>query len=206
MPPALQATSPRIICRDDRGALSRGFAGLVWPQLWSFSRFARSSGSDVHLQGLPAPRQRAEVRHRPIQTDQPKHALDEPGCLSQCHPEQHLLRQTGLRRRSQAIGHGSPWGADYSAMPGANQPRSDCRQSPTGLRIVSEPRRFTLALGRSLRKHGQLDFEVIPATDEAWDGLAREKWRAPTEEPGGVLWETGIDRRRSFGVKRYGWR
>jgi (2R)-3-sulfolactate dehydrogenase (NADP+) len=37
-------------------------------------------------------------------------------------------------------------------------------------------------------------------------GLAREKWRAPTEEPGGVLWETGTDRRRSFGVKRYGWR
>jgi (2R)-3-sulfolactate dehydrogenase (NADP+) len=35
-------------------------------------------------------------------------------------------------------------------------------------------------------------------------GLAREKWRAPTEEPGGVLWETGIDRRRSFGVKRCG--
>ena len=64
----------------------------------------------------------------------------------------------------------------------------------------------TLALGRSLRKHGQLDFEVIPATDEAWDGLAREKWRAPTAEAGGVLWETGTDRRRSFGVKRYGWR
>ena len=37
------------------------------------------------------------------------------------------------------------------------------------------------------------------------DGLAREKWRAPTEEPGGVLWETGTDRRRSFGVKRCCW-
>ena len=36
-------------------------------------------------------------------------------------------------------------------------------------------------------------------------GLARKKWRAPTEEPGGVLWETGTDRRRSFGVKRCGW-
>ena len=36
-------------------------------------------------------------------------------------------------------------------------------------------------------------------------GLARKKWRAPTEEPGGVLWETGTDRRRSFGVKRHGW-
>jgi ParB family transcriptional regulator, chromosome partitioning protein len=36
-------------------------------------------------------------------------------------------------------------------------------------------------------------------------GLARKKWRAPTEEPGGVLWETGTDRRRSFGVKRFDW-
>lgn len=36
-------------------------------------------------------------------------------------------------------------------------------------------------------------------------GLARKKWRAPTEEPGGVLWETGTDRRRNFGVKRCGW-
>jgi transposase len=36
-------------------------------------------------------------------------------------------------------------------------------------------------------------------------GLSREKWRAPTKEPGGVLWETGTDRRRSFGVKRCGW-
>jgi hypothetical protein len=36
-------------------------------------------------------------------------------------------------------------------------------------------------------------------------GLAREKWRAPSEEPGGVLWEEGSDRRRSFGVKRCGW-
>ena len=37
------------------------------------------------------------------------------------------------------------------------------------------------------------------------NGLARKMWRAPTEEPGGVLWETGTDRRRSFGVKRCGW-
>jgi len=44
----------------------------------------------------------------------------------------------------------------------------------------------------------RLTFEVWP------DGLARKMWRAPTEEPGGVLWETGIDRRRSFGVRRCG--
>lgn len=36
-------------------------------------------------------------------------------------------------------------------------------------------------------------------------GLARKEWRAPTEEPGGVLWVLGTDRRRSFGVKRCGW-
>jgi hypothetical protein len=36
------------------------------------------------------------------------------------------------------------------------------------------------------------------------DGLALKMWRAPTEEPGGVLWETGTDRRRSFGVKQFG--
>ncbi|MCZ8110892.1 MAG: hypothetical protein O9321_08425 [Rubrivivax sp.] len=40
----------------------------------------------------------------------------------------------------------------------------------------------------------------------AYFGLARKMWRAPTEEPRGVLWETGTDRRRSFGVKRCGWR
>ncbi len=35
-------------------------------------------------------------------------------------------------------------------------------------------------------------------------GLARKMWRAPTEEPGGFLWETGSDRRRSFGVRLCG--
>jgi type I restriction enzyme S subunit len=49
---------------------------------------------------------------------------------------------------------------------------------------------------------------ILSAYDELIEnfGLAREKWRAPTEEPGGVLWETGTDRRRSFGVKQCGWR
>ena len=58
--------------------------------------------------------------------------------------------------------------------------------------------------------------EVVDARDEIAEtalahvvgsktGLARKMWRAPTEEPGGVLWETQTDRRRSFGVKRCGW-
>jgi hypothetical protein len=40
-----------------------------------------------------------------------------------------------------------------------------------------------------------------PPLDHRQVGLARENWRAPTEEPGGVLWETGTDRRRSFGSR-----
>ena len=37
-------------------------------------------------------------------------------------------------------------------------------------------------------------------------GLALEKWRAPTEEPGGVLCHKGNDRRRSFGERLCGLR
>nr|BDD46304.1 hypothetical protein 5 [Moraxellaceae bacterium] len=44
------------------------------------------------------------------------------------------------------------------------------------------------------------------AVMQARIGLARKMWRAPTEEPGGVLWETGKGRRRNFRVKRCGWR
>jgi hypothetical protein len=32
---------------------------------------------------------------------------------------------------------------------------------------------ITLALGRSWKKHGQLVFEVIPATDEAWEAARK---------------------------------
>lgn len=47
---------------------------------------------------------------------------------------------------------------------------------------------------------------IIHYRELSWFGFARKMWRALTEEPGGVLWETGTDRRRSFGVKRCGWR
>ena len=50
------------------------------------------------------------------------------------------------------------------------------------------------------------DIAANPLSGMRLTGLAREKWRAPTEELGGVLWETGTDRRRSFGVKRCVWR
>lgn len=50
------------------------------------------------LQRLLAPRQRAEVRHSPIQADQPQQALDRAGRLSERHSEQHFHRQAGLDR------------------------------------------------------------------------------------------------------------
>src|SRR5690606_31523084 len=43
-------------------------------------------------------------------------------------------------------------------------------------------------------------------TVKGGDGLALKTLGAPALEPGGVLWETETDRRRSFGAKRYGWR
>jgi hypothetical protein len=50
-----------------------------------------------------------------------------------------------------------------------------------------------------------LTLQFLPAPSLGRSGLAREKWRAPTGEPGGVLWETGTGRRRSSGAKRCGW-
>ena len=52
---------------------------------------------------------------------------------------------------------------------------------------------------------GRRHFPSLTGTNVIF-GLARKMWRAPTEEPGGVSWETGTDRHRSFGVKRCGWR
>ena len=51
---------------------------------------------DVHGQGLLAAGQRAEVGHRPVQTDQPQQALDEAGRLPERHAEQHLHRESRL--------------------------------------------------------------------------------------------------------------
>jgi len=38
----------------------------------------------------------AEIRHRPVQADQPQQALDEPSCLPRRHTKQDLQRQTSL--------------------------------------------------------------------------------------------------------------
>ena len=51
---------------------------------------------DVHGQGLLAAAQGAEIRHNPVQANQLKQALNEPGRLPQRHPEKNLHCQAGL--------------------------------------------------------------------------------------------------------------
>ncbi len=62
-------------------------------------RALRPPMRDVHGKGLLATAERAEVRHLPVQADQAKQALDEPGRLPQRHAEQDLHRQAGLDGR-----------------------------------------------------------------------------------------------------------
>ena len=59
-------------------------------------RALRPTVGDVDGQGLLTPGQRAEVRHRPVEANQPQQALDEPGRLPECHAEKNLHRQAGL--------------------------------------------------------------------------------------------------------------
>lgn len=50
----------------------------------------------AHVQSTLVAAQGAEVWDRPIQTNERKQALHEPGCLPERHPEEHLQGQTGL--------------------------------------------------------------------------------------------------------------
>ena len=59
-------------------------------------RALRPAVGDVDGQGLLAAAQRAEVRHRPVETSEAQQALDEPGRLPERHAEQNLHRQTRL--------------------------------------------------------------------------------------------------------------
>lgn len=59
-------------------------------------RAVRTAIRNVHLQGLLAKRQRAEVGHGPVQADHAQQALDEPGRLPQRHAEQRFHGQAGL--------------------------------------------------------------------------------------------------------------
>ena len=54
---------------------------------------------DGHGRRLLAAAQGAEIRHIPVQANQPKQALDKPGRLPQRHPEQDFHRQEGLDGR-----------------------------------------------------------------------------------------------------------
>jgi transposase-like protein len=67
--------------------------------------------------------------------------------------------------------------------------------------IVAKLRQVDLLVSQ-----GQSVAEAVRTIGVTQFGLARLWWRAPTEEPGGALWETETGRRRSFGVKRCGWR
>jgi hypothetical protein len=57
----------------------------------------------MDLQRLLAAAERAEVRHRPVQADQPQKALDEACRLAERQAEQNLHRQAGLDRRISVI-------------------------------------------------------------------------------------------------------
>jgi len=61
-------------------------------------RTRRAAVGDVDLRGFLVPAQRAEVRHSPVQIDQPRQALDEPSRLAERHTEQQFHRQAGLDR------------------------------------------------------------------------------------------------------------
>jgi hypothetical protein len=61
-------------------------------------RAVRAAVGDIDLQGLLAPRQRAEVGHRPVQSDQAKEAFDAPDRLPQRHAEQDVHGQASLDR------------------------------------------------------------------------------------------------------------
>ena len=68
-------------------------AGAVDQQV---QRAAGSTVGNIDLQGLLAPRQRAEVGHGPVQAGQAQQALNEARRLPERHAKQHLHRQAGL--------------------------------------------------------------------------------------------------------------
>lgn len=58
----------------------------------------RPAVGDAHRQRLLSATKCAEVRHRPISTDQPQQALDEPCCLPERDHEKNFHCQPGLDR------------------------------------------------------------------------------------------------------------
>ncbi len=77
----------------------------------------RAPMRDVDCQGLLTAAERAEIRNRPVQSDELQQALNEPGCLPQRHAEQHLHRQAGLDGRIAVLGLPAT-SASWRGLPG----------------------------------------------------------------------------------------
>ena len=81
--------------------------------------------------------------------------------------------------------------------------------------IVTKPRQVEVLVGQGMARVDAIrEVRITEQTYYRWrkqyggmgTGLAPEKWRAPTEKPGGVLCHKGNDRRRSFVARLCGWR
>ena len=112
-------------------------------------RALRPTVGDVDGQGLLTAGQRAEVRHRPVEANQPQQALDKTGRLPGRHAEQNLCRQArldggvtvGLLAATPACRHGIP--AHLGVEPTSRDIALHC---PAGQWIISEPRRLRASL------------------------------------------------------------
>lgn len=107
-------------------------AGAVDQQV---QRAVLTAVGNVHLQGLLAPRQRAEVWHGPVQADQSQQALSEPGRLAEGHAEQHLHRQAGLDGGIAVVGLAATF-TGRSSLPGHGGIKPDCERAAALERFV----------------------------------------------------------------------
>jgi len=98
-------------------------------------RALRPPMRDVHGQRLLATAQCAEVRHRPLQPNQPEQALDEPRRLSERQAEQNLHRQAGLDGRIAVDGLPPPLASRLS-LPGHLGIKPDRQRAPALERLV----------------------------------------------------------------------
>ena len=94
------------------------------------------------------------------------------------------------------IGHAGPEGAFARCSLPLVPPSCDYRKTDNEIKMFHSHAAQDCRLLRP---------EACPAAHPRI-GLDRKMWRAPNEKAGGVLWETGTGRRRSFGMKRCVWR
>jgi len=98
-------------------------------------RALKSAIEDVDLQCLMAAAEGAEVRHRPVQSDQPQQALDMAGRLPERHAEQNLNRQAGLDRSIAVVGQPTTLAGGLSA-PVHLGIEPNCQRAPALERFV----------------------------------------------------------------------